>query len=144
MTSDPGGPDCGCMRRLLYLSGLVLTACSGPSLLVVGEGVPPAPAIPELEVIVTDPGGEPIEAAAVDFGDLDRTETDGSGKAASEWPRRALTISAGAPGFHPGSLDVLELPDTRVVRLSLDPVILSGVVQTPKPPAAQNGVPWGS
>ncbi|MCP4227422.1 MAG: hypothetical protein GY773_29095, partial [Actinomycetia bacterium] len=100
------------MRRLLLLLGLVLTACSGPSLLVVGEGVPPAPAIPELEVVITDPAGEPIEAAAVAFGDLDRAETDEGGKAVSEWPRRALTINAEAPGFHPGSVEVLELPDT--------------------------------
>lgn len=125
------------MRRLLFLFGLLLAACSGPSLIVVGEGVPPAPAIPELEVVVTDPAGEPIAEAAVAFGDLDRAETDGSGKAASEWPRRALTISAEAPGFHPGSIDVLVLPDTRVVQLSLDPVILSGVVRT----AAGHGLP---
>lgn len=118
------------MRRLLLILGLVLGACSGPSLLVVGEGVSPAPATPELEVVVTDTAGEAIVDAAVEFGDLDRAETDERGKAVSEWPRRALTISAEAPGFHPGSLEVLELPDTRVVRLSLHPVILSGVVRT--------------
>ena len=118
------------MRSLLLTSGLLLAACSGPSLLVVGEGVSPAPAIPELEVVITAASGEAIAHAAVEFGDLDRSDTDESGKAVSEWPRRALTISAEAPGFHPGSLQVLELPDTRVVRMSLDPVVLSGVVRT--------------
>jgi len=125
------------MRKLLLLSSLILTACSGPSLVVVGEGVPPAPAIPELEVVVTDTAGQPIGEAQVAFGDLDNAATDDGGRAVSEWPRRSLTISASAPGFHPGSLEVLQLPDTRVVELALDPVILNGVVRT----AAGHGLP---
>ncbi|MGI9647837.1 MAG: putative glycoside hydrolase [Acidimicrobiia bacterium] len=125
------------VRKLLLLSGLVLAACSGPSLVVVGEGVPPAPAIPELEVVVTDNDGDPIPAAEVAFGDLDNATADDGGRAMTEWPRRPLAISASAAGFHPGSVDVLELPDTRVVELSLDPVILSGVVRT----AAGHGLP---
>ena len=119
------------MRRLSLLFVLVLAACSGPSLVVVGEGVAPAPAIPEIEVVVTDPEGEPIAAADVTFGNLDDARTDDGGKAVSEWPRQPLTVSAEAPGFHPSSVDVLELPDTRVVELSLDPVILTGTVQSP-------------
>ncbi len=118
------------MRRLLFLFGLVLAGCSGPSLLVVGEGVPPAPAIPELEVVITDKAGEPITEAIVTFGDLDEAQTDANGSAVSEWPRSSLSIVASAPGFHPGSLEVLELPDTRVVKLALDPVVVSGVVRT--------------
>jgi hypothetical protein len=118
------------MRKLLLLFVLVLVGCSGPSLIVVGEGVTPAPAIPELEVVITDPAGEPIEAARVAFGDLDEADTDGSGKAVSDWPRSSLSIAASAPGFHPGSVEVLQLPDTRVVKLALEPVVVSGVVRT--------------
>lgn len=125
------------MRKLLITSGLFLAACSGPSLVVVGEGVPPAPAIPELEVVVTDPAGDPIEAAQVAFGGLDSAATDDGGRAVTEWPRRPLTISADAAGFHPGSVEVLQLPDTRVVELSLEPVILNGLVRT----ASGHGLP---
>ena len=90
------------MRKLLLPIVLVLAGCSGPSLIVVGEGVPPAPAIPELEVVITDPAGAPIESALVAFGNLDEAETDGSGKAVSEWPRSSLSIAESAPGFQPG------------------------------------------
>jgi hypothetical protein len=118
------------MRRVLLLFVFVLAACSGPSLVVVGEGVPPAPAIPEIEVVITDPGGEPIADADVEFGDLDRRTTDEGGKAVSEWPRQSLTVSAAAPGFHPASVEVLALPDTRLVELALEPVVLTGTVRT--------------
>ncbi|MBT8216749.1 MAG: hypothetical protein KJO17_07870 [Acidimicrobiia bacterium] len=118
------------MRRVLLLFGLFLAACSGPSLVVVGEGVPPAPAIPELEVLIIDNAGDPVPDATVNFGDLDRADTDDRGRAASEWPRRGLTISAAAPGFHDGAVDVVELPETRVVELALEPIVLNGVVRT--------------
>ena len=116
---------------------MLLAACSGPSLVVVGEGVAPAPAIPELEVVIVDLQGEPIADAEVGFGSLDRATTDEGGKAVSEWPRHSLTVTAEAAGFHPGSVDVLELPDTRVVELSLEPVVLTGSVRT----AAGHGLP---
>jgi len=117
------------MRRMLFLLGLGLAACSGPSLVVVGEGVPPAPSIPEIQVMVVDTSGDPVSSAEVSFGSLGTADTDQGGRAISEWPRKPLTISAEAAGFHPGSIEVLELPDTRLVQLELAPVILRGIVR---------------
>lgn len=126
------------MGRFLLLCGVFLAACSGPSLMVVGEGVAPAPPVPELEILVVDHNGEAIEAAEVDFGGLDRQDTGPDGKVVSEWPRRPVTIDVSASGFHPGSMEVLDLPDTRVVQLALDPVTISGTVTDP----SGRGVSW--
>lgn len=118
------------MRRLLVLLTAGLTACSGPSLIVLGEGVPPAPPQPELEVVVTDATGEPVAGAEVSFGSFERVTSDEAGKAAGAWPRQAITVVASAEGFHDGVVEVPDLPASRIVRLGLEPVILAGTVTT--------------
>ena len=116
------------MGRFLLWCGLLLSACSGPSLVVVGEGVSPAPPVPEIEVVVVDHNGDPVADARVDFGGFDRSDTGSDGKVTSEWPRRPVTIEASAAGFHPRSVEVLELPATRQVRVALEPVVVTGTV----------------
>ena len=119
------------MGRFLLWCGVLLSACSGPSLVVVGEGVPPAPPEPEIEIVVVDHNGDPVADALVDIAGFDRQDTGNDGKVVLEWPRRPVTINASAAGFHPRSVDVLELPDTRVVRVALDPVTVTGRVTDP-------------
>ncbi len=126
------------MGRFLLLCGLLLAACSGPSLVVVGEGVPPAPPVPELGVVVVDHNGDPVEGAEVVFGEFVTLDTGSDGKISSEWPRRPVKIDASAAGFHPGSVDVAALPDTRLVELALEPVRVGGKVTDP----TGRGISW--
>lgn len=116
--------------RLVAVLSFALAACSGPALVVLGESATPAPPIPALSVEVRDELGAPMEDAVVDFGDLDIASTDSNGVASAEWPRKPITVSVNASGYVQVSIDVPELPDSRKVMVSLDPVILEGRVRT--------------
>ncbi len=115
----------------LYLILFVgsLTACAGPSMVVVGDPISPAPEIPQLEVAVLDETGVPLSGVVVDYSGI-TVPTNQDGSAFAAWPDRAVTLSLSAPGFHPVTEVVAELPIERRVELSLLPVILSGTIAT--------------
>ncbi|MBT8199293.1 MAG: hypothetical protein KJO36_02130, partial [Acidimicrobiia bacterium] len=52
---------------ILMLFGASLSACAGPSLVVVGDPILPAPEIPQLEVAVLDETGVPLPGVIVDY-----------------------------------------------------------------------------
>ena len=120
-------------RRFLLLvlvsTASVLAACAGPSLVVVGDPVRPAPEIPQLEVAVVDELGAAVPDVMVNFSGT-TVPTDSQGSAFSPWPDQAVTVQVSAPGFHPATQVVTELPEFRRVEVPLAPVVLSGTVQT--------------
>jgi hypothetical protein len=120
------------VSRVSFRAGLastvLLTACGGPSLLVVGEAVRPPD--PLLVVSVVDPSGQPITQAEVVIGEEFRT-TDEAGTVMAEWKRGPLQVAAQAPGFLPGQSDVEAFPTDATYRLELHPVVLSGRIIDP-------------
>ncbi|NND13346.1 MAG: hypothetical protein HKO10_05225 [Acidimicrobiia bacterium] len=123
---------------ILMLFGASLAACAGPSLVVVGDPILPAPEIPQLEVAVLDETGVPLPGVIVDYSGT-TVPTNHEGSAFSAWPDRAVTVSLSAPGFHPVTEVVAHLPTERRIELNLVPVILTGTVSnargTPLPDA---------
>lgn len=123
-------PPVSIFRVLVLAGALLLTACAGPSLVNVGEPIRPAVEIPQLEVAVVDELGIPMPGVVVDYSGTS-VPTDRDGVALSAWPDEEVTLSARAPGFHPATQVVPELPIERRIELSLRPVILDGLVTNP-------------
>ncbi len=107
----------------------LLTACSGPSSLVVGESVRQAdPPPPRLQVLVTASDDlMPLAGATVTFGDA-RAATGPDGVARGEWTGEPVNVEVAVPGFVPSLIDVVTLPEGQV-EVTLVPVKLRGVVK---------------
>ncbi|MFQ5555329.1 MAG: putative glycoside hydrolase [Acidimicrobiia bacterium] len=137
-TGDPPTTDT-VSRRAWLLGGsvaLVLAACSGSAVLVIGESVrPPEPPPPifQIAVLAGDdltplPAALEIDAGTLESGTLD---ADQNGRATLTWLDEPIDVTASAPGFHDASATVAAFPDLEPVELRLSPVVLTGTVVGP-------------
>ena len=114
--------------RLGGIVAIALGACSGPSVLVVGEAVRPLePPPPVFQVsIVADDDLTPLPAALrADDADL---MADLAGRVTLTWLEQPIAITASVPGFHPASITIDIFPEEGPVELRLTPVVLAGTV----------------
>ncbi len=113
------------------VAAIALAACSGPSVLVVGESVrPPEPPPPLFQLsILADDDLTPLPAALT-IGE-EALEANLAGRATLTWLDEPIQITASAPGFRPASTTVDVFPEEGPVELRLAPVILSGTITGP-------------
>jgi len=105
-----------------------LGACTGSQTVLVGEGVRPAPLVPELELRITDGAGFPIPAAAVTVGEapivLDQSAVGRWG-----WTGDPISVQASAPGFVTTSLQLDNPPERLRAWLVMEETVLTGVAR---------------
>ena len=101
--------------------------------LMAGESVRPLePAVPTLIIAVVAADDSTALPATLQVSGED-SSTDETGQLTVEWRGDAepLVIAAAAEGFVDGSVSVATLPESGLVTLALDPVVLTGRVVTP-------------
>lgn len=111
---------------------LATSACAGPGVLIAGETVRgPGPDLPSLRVqVLASDTADPVTDAVIEF-DGDPRRVDDTGSAVVEWFEREVTVRAEAPGFEPKRVDVIQLPESELVEVSLTPIVLTGTVVSP-------------
>lgn len=137
---EPNAPDLGPggfsgqtqgMRGLIA-AGIALIlggACTGSQVVLVGEGVRPAPLVPELELRITDAAGFPIAGAVVTVGESPLAlDQGGMGRVA--WTGAPILVQASAPGFVTASLRLDNPPERLRAGLALQDTVLTGEART--------------